>query len=53
MSIGGITMNWQSLSKAIQFIESNLTNKITLDIEAASGAICVCISLLAIIVLNW
>ena len=31
MSIGEITMNWQSLTKAIQFIESNLTNEITLD----------------------
>jgi AraC-like DNA-binding protein len=31
MSIGEITMNWQSLTKATQFIESNLTNEITLD----------------------
>jgi len=35
-------MNWQSLTKAIQFIESNLTNEITLDNVAnhvyASGA---------------
>jgi len=31
MSIGVITINWQSLTKAIQFIESNLTSEITLD----------------------